>query len=346
MNTITKNLKLDNGSEIHYSDAFLEDSKRDLLQLLEEDESITKIDFSNAALTLIPTKPTSKISKSLENLERAYKYILTKKEINKDNLKELYELLSNGLLNDYSIENMGEYYRSKGVYIIKNGNYSKLITGVDQNEVDNYMNDLLEYINSSNLGNEYEKYLKSQIIQYYLIYVHPFFDINKRTARTTALWYLLNEKNLPALMFNKGIYFSKKGYNQTVLSGREDGDITLFLDYSLKSLKTQLIKEGIIADIETSLDIKLAGEERETLEFFLSTNGIITAKDLISTYKHFNSSETPLKIVSDHIIPLIDKKILLRGPESNSKITNNQSNFFLSLNEDLLDKGKRKELKR
>lgn len=42
----------------------------------------------------------------ISNLYRGYKYILERNDINKDNLKNLYKILSNLLLSDYDLSNM------------------------------------------------------------------------------------------------------------------------------------------------------------------------------------------------------------------------------------------------
>ena len=53
------------------------------------------------------------------NLYHGYQYILTHKEINKDTLKELYDQLSENILDPRDKIRMGKYYRTAPVYIIK-----------------------------------------------------------------------------------------------------------------------------------------------------------------------------------------------------------------------------------
>ncbi|MBR5369876.1 MAG: Fic family protein [Bacilli bacterium] len=175
------------------------------------------------------------------NLAKGYNYILETKTINKDTVKELYDILSNGLLDDYSIENMGEYYRQKDVYILDGshnllGGYDK---GIDPSLVSNKMDDLFEYINTDNESNIVDIYIKSQIIHYYIGKVHPYFDINGRTARTLSMWYLIKQKEDPLIMFNKGMYKNRTEYKKAIIKCNK-GDITPFIEFTLKTLKSEL----------------------------------------------------------------------------------------------------------
>ena len=76
------------------------------------------------------------------------------------------------------------------------------------------MNQLFEFINNNELEEtEINKFIKSQIMHFYFVYIHPYFDVNGRTSRTVAMWYLLNNKNYPYIIFNRAIEFNKKTTN-------------------------------------------------------------------------------------------------------------------------------------
>ena len=49
-----------------------------------------------------------------------------------------------------------------------------------------------------------DQYVKSQILHFYFVYIHPYFDVNGRTSRTMALWHLLNSQAYPYIIFNRG----------------------------------------------------------------------------------------------------------------------------------------------
>ena len=51
------------------------------------------------------------------NLYQGYRYISTHHDVNKESLKKLYTILSNGLLSPEDEQNMGAFYRKNPVYI-------------------------------------------------------------------------------------------------------------------------------------------------------------------------------------------------------------------------------------
>lgn len=146
------------------------------------------------------------------NLYKGYNYILNKKAINKENLRELYKILSEGLLSQQDLNNMGKYYREDAVYIYYSDNVATPpYECMDFKQVDKYMNELFSFINSDfNIDCMTDEFIKSQIIHFYFVYIHPYFDINGRTSRTTALWNLLNNDAYPFVIFNRGIQLNKK----------------------------------------------------------------------------------------------------------------------------------------
>lgn len=80
---------------------------------IEEIEEIIKNDSS--------IKDKEKRSRII-NLYKGYKYILTKQEISKENLKILYKVLSKDLLSKYDLDHMGPYYRDDDVFIYYSDN--------------------------------------------------------------------------------------------------------------------------------------------------------------------------------------------------------------------------------
>jgi Fic family protein len=244
----TLKLKTEKDRNFFYNKIALKGLRKELEELIKQikdfnvsDELFSSLDFE--------------MGKDQQNLTKGYLYVLGRKEINKDNVKELYDILSAGLLDDYSIENMGEYYREKDVYILDNNHsfiesYTK---GMDASLVDDKMNDLFDYINKDDTNDLIEIYIKSQIMHYYISYVHPYFDVNGRTARTTAMWYLIKENVSPFILFNRGIYKNRADYKKAILKCTL-GDITPFIEFSLKTLKKEL--EEFISYEDTTTKIR------------------------------------------------------------------------------------------
>ena len=361
-------LKQDEKRYFRYNDSYLDSEKDDLVNLLDgldymktmlfvrkmmmsqEIKTNNSIEGINDDLSIIDKviKTRDINSKRIINLFHGYQYILTHEQINKQSLKELYNLLSEGLLNDYSIFYMGEYYRQMPVYILKGDRLDKEpFQGIKYDEIEKYMNLLFEYINESDNNTEVDNFIKSQIIHFYFVYIHPYFDVNGRTSRTLSMWYLLNNKCYPYIIFNRAIAFNQKGYDENIVKGRNTGDITLFLKYMLSSVLKELEKEYLINNIKINSKYQLTKDDLQMIEYFLNLNGNLTIKDLVSVYNFYNTKRPIKEITIEKIMPLIEKDIFKIIRYSKKNIYENHPNIFISLNEELItvDNNKIKKLK-
>ena len=273
------------------------------------------------------------------NLYHGYQYILTHKKIDKDSLKELYQLLSENILDPRDKIRMGEYYRTAPVYIIK-GNRLDIepYMGMNENKIEYHMDQLFDFINNDILEEtEIDKFVKSQIMHFYFVYIHPYFDVNGRTSRTVAMWYLLNNKKYPYIIFNRAIAFNKKNYEPNIIKGRNYGDITLFIKYMLTSVEQELEKEYLIHNIEKNTKEYLSKYDLQMIEYLLTMNGNITIKDLITTYNKYNEKDKIVKIYEEKIYPLLDKKIIIPKRYTKKYITPTIQNMEISLNPELIE---------
>lgn len=188
----------------------------------------------------------------IKNMISAIKYIYEERpEFNKENLFKLYNILSNGCLEEDEVLAPGNYYRNGAVYIGK-------FEGADHNRIDELMNGLFEFVNNRenvrSLG-----MLLPQICHYYIVYVHPYFDYNGRTARMVSFWLnvLYGIKGAP-LFISEAINENKIEYYKALINTRLAGnDLTYFLGYvmesavkfslvykNVESIRTALAKEG------------------------------------------------------------------------------------------------------
>lgn len=234
------NLKTDKGKNLHYNKTTLIKLRIEIASLLKQLEDINVLD----ELTLTGNYETGKAK---TNLIKGYNYILGYPQINKDSLKELYDILSDNLLDEESKKGMGDYYRKDGVFIMEPTLNTDIFTasfdrGLSANQIEEKMNSLFEYINNDNDTDIIEKYIKSQIIHFYFVYIHPYYDVNGRTARTLSTWYLLQQKADNLIVFNKGIY-KNESKNSYAAHRCRNGNITYFLEFSLKVLKKELEEE-------------------------------------------------------------------------------------------------------
>ena len=94
------------------------------------------------------------------------------------------------------------------------------------------MDSLFEFVNS-NLKNRDIKYLLPHIAHYYILYIHPYFDLNGRTARMVSYWIflLLDQRAFPPVI-SEAINQTKNEYYAVLRETRNShNDLTYFLLY-------------------------------------------------------------------------------------------------------------------
>lgn len=363
-------LRMESHKRIYYNQLFLQKYIRRIEEFLKESPYMNTIEFAKEALEYKELKANNNIEgitddfdeientirnennipwnkkERIINLYRGYNYILNNKDINKDSLKELYGILSNDLLNELAIDNMGDYYRKRPVYIVKDSMLD-IIKTINENEVEIYMDKLFNFIDNYEANTDIENFIKSQIIHFYIIYIHPYFDVNGRTARTVSMWYLLNNEAYPYVIFNRAISHSKSKYNGRLNHTRKRGDITLFLKYMLKEVLKEFEKEKIINNIKENADEIITMQEMQLLDYLLTLNGGITIRELCYKYNAYNIYKTPEVLANNYIFPLINKGVLINLGQTDLKIDKDMPNIRLAINENLIgiDTKKIKSLK-
>ena len=177
------------------------------MMMSQEIKSNNTIESINDDLSVIDevikkkTSISSKERKRIINLYHGDQYILTHKTIDKKHLKELYDILSDDILDVYDKVNMGLYYRNEQAYILKVNHFGEdAYMGMATEKLNYYMDIFFEYVNKDNCNNEIENFIKLQIIHFYFVYLHPYFDVNGRTSRTVSMWYLLNKECYPYII--------------------------------------------------------------------------------------------------------------------------------------------------
>ena len=276
------------------------------------------------------------------NMYKAYKYILNRRVINKDTLKGLYTHLSKDLLSNYDLSHMGKYYREGPVYIYYSSRTDiEPDKGMKYEELDSYMDTLLEYINTDNNRlSAVDLFIKSQIIHFYLVYVHPYFDINGRTSRTLGMWYLLNNKANSFVIFNRSIPLHKPEYYRVIRDTKKFRNATYFIHYMMDHTREELEKEYIMNMIKDSSNIELTSLDYQTLHYILSLKNNLTYLDFARFYNEQNDRKKPSEIYEQMIIPLLDKNIIIQGGTTNKMVSfsNDRYNHYFSINSSLYEK--------
>ena len=280
------------------------------------------------------------------NLYHGYNYILKTKEINQETLKKLYSILSKDLLEERDLKRMGEYNRTAPVYILKHGRLDiEPDEGVIASDIDKYMENYFNFLNKDIEGDITDEYIKSQILHYYFVYIHPYFDVNGRTSRTLSMWYLINKKSYPYIIFNRGISFKDSEYTKVIEDVRKFHDLSYFIDYMLTTVKIELEKEYVM-QLEANLaSDKLNGIDYQTLLYFLTMKGTKTVLDFANMYNRFNDKKRVKEIYDTMIVPLLDKQVLDIVRTTKKNMFDDNSNLVLDLrNKEEISKEKVKRL--
>ena len=210
---------------------------------------------------------------------------------------------------------MGQYYRKKDVYII-NQEYSNMLLdydkGLSTEKIPSYMQDLLHFI-QEDVTEEWQKIIKSQIIHFYFVYIHPYFDGNGRCARTLSQWYLLREKEYPFTFFNREVSLDMDNYKKSILKSKQ-GDITPFLEFMLSAVENELKKEIIIMKIQDNTQQQITKEEQEILIYLLSTENH-TLSELKDIYLSQNKWQNNTDKITTVLTSLIEKGIIIQNGE-------------------------------
>lgn len=173
----------------------------------------------------------------IRNMNNAISFIVDESpEFNKENLYKLYNIVSKDCLKDDDQLN-GNYYRDDSV-TIGNGVIDR-DKGAPYNKIEEMMDGLFEFVAGYKQYKDEKDvvYLLPHICHYYILYVHPYFDYNGRTARMVSFWisWLLGAYSMP-LFISEAINENKNEYYKAIANTRNsNNDLTYFLGYIFKN---------------------------------------------------------------------------------------------------------------
>lgn len=177
----------------------------------------------------------------IQNMVQAVSFIVNEEPaFNKDNLKKLYGILSKDCLEEDKRLLPHAYYRHDRVYI-------DIYEGAPHAEIDECMDSLFAFANDKESVDKFG-ILLPYICHYYVLYVHPYFDYNGRTARMVSFWlsYIHNTFGAPVFM-SEAINENKGDYYKAIAETRNtNNDLTYFLIYILEtSIKYSLVYKNL-----------------------------------------------------------------------------------------------------
>ncbi len=184
-------------------------------------------------------------------------------------------------------------------------------------EVPALMNDFVSWINQKS---DIHPVLKSGIIQFQFVHIHPFVDGNGRTSRLLCTAYLYGEDYDFKKLFSISQYYDKdrRGFYGAIQSVRKNNmDMTGWLEYFVKGFLFQMNE---IMDIGKKVMLKDAliqnhnlSKRQEVIIEHILENGNLLPKDfetLIIQIEKIDKSKTTRRTLQRDLKDMIDKKII------------------------------------
>ena len=217
-------------------------------------------------------------------------------DFNEDNLYRLYNILSSGCLDEEDKLIDGNIYRHDAVEV---GGYY----GCPQNKIKECMDSLFSFVNNHLNDPLLFQYLP-HIAHYYVLYIHPYFDYNGRTARMVSYWIsLLNNKRMFPPVISEAINQTKNQYYRAISESRDSGnDISYFLLYIFKVAVNYFLTYKNIEEIEQTLknnSVVLSNNDKAYFKKILISNkGKFTYNDFIKWINVDMTKQGALKILN------------------------------------------------
>ena len=261
----------------------------------------------------------------VKNMIKAIQFIAKEKPaFNKDNLRKLYNILSNDCLPEELKIKEGSYYRDDKVFI---GDFE----GANWQIVDECMDSLFEFANDPKQIKEHDELLP-YICHYYILYVHPYFDYNGRTARMVSFWLnYINRIKIAPFFMSEAINESKNDYYRAITDTRSsNNDLTYFLGYILEtSIKYSFVYKNL-EEIRKILS--------KTGDALTSTEWVYVKKILVHNSEDFFNYKMFLTYINTTMSRQGALKILnnLCQYEILEKTTNKKGDIIFKFNQDFI----------
>lgn len=243
----------------------------------------------------------------IKNMEEGIKFVYSQPEFNKDNLLKLYKILSKGCLKEKDEIKEGQYYRDDEVEI---DNYP----GCPTKKVNECMDSLFAFAKKSiEKDDGLQLFYLPHICHYYILYIHPYFDYNGRTARMVSLWInlMVNDELMPPLI-SEAINQNKNEYYKALRNSREArNDITYFLIYILKTAISYILSykdlEVVNQFVKNQGNVLTETELNYVKKILVSYKGKFSYQDFIKNSQIEISKQGAFKILNK----FVDLKILV-----------------------------------
>ncbi len=197
----------------------------------------TTVDKVRASYEHPDTKDEKMVVNTMLAMNYSYMHIITS-----DNMRELWEIIVKDVCEN--AQYAGTKYRDGMVYI---GNTTRVIhTPAKPEYIKDMMNSLYDFLHTSEL----DIWLKTAVMHFYFVYVHPYCDGNGRMARVLTQSYLYHNglDKMRYIALARAINDDLSGYYTAIsdsehvyANGKAWMDITPFVYYFLHIVERALI---------------------------------------------------------------------------------------------------------
>ena len=257
-------------------------------------------------------------------------YLKTKSVIQESMIKEIHKELVKGVRGESAKPGK---YRDIQNYVGNAVTKEIIYIPPKPKEVPALMKELVEWINQES---EMHPVLKSGIIQFQFVHIHPFVDGNGRTSRLLCTFYLYKSGYDFKKLFSISEYYDKDRQNfyKAIQSVRENNmDMTSWLDYFVKSFLFQMNevmevgKKVILKDVLIE-NYSLSQRQGVIIEHILENEKLLpkdfdnlcAKMELIKkTSKGKLASKITKRTLQRDLKDMIDKKILKSEGQTNNK---------------------------
>jgi len=231
------------------------------------------------------------------------------KELTIGLLLEMHRILGKKILPE---EYLGKL-RNKNAVIVNDSNLDVVFDPPKYDEIKQEIEELIEWDKGE--GKDVHPLLRAGILHYEMVRIHPFADLNGRTARTLATWSLYRDGYDIKSFFCLEEHYDQdpKGYYDSLDSANK-GDMTQWLEYFTLGMEKELerIKEQVLnlsKDRKLKLKIgQVALNERQlTIINTLEAEKEISNPDFAELFSKV-SDDTILRDLKD----LMDKGIVVK----------------------------------
>ena len=180
------------------------------------------------------------------------KYLKTKSHIDESMIKNIHKELVKGVRGGQANPGL---YRDRQNYIVNVATRKIIYTPPKPKQVPTLMKEFVEWINQES---DMHPVLKSGIIQFQFVHIHPFLDGNGRTSRLLCTFHLYKSGYDFKRLFSISEYYDKdrRNFYKAIQSVREnDMDMTGWLEYFVQSFLFQMNevveigKKAILKDV-------------------------------------------------------------------------------------------------